>query len=90
MVRVFIGFDPRETIAFHVLSQSIHARASLPVSITPIILSQLRGLMTRERDSLQSTDFSFSRVLTPSLCDYTGWAVFMDCDMLDNGTQLKQ
>ncbi len=82
MIRVFIGFDPRETVAFHVLSQSIHARASEPVSITPIMLSQLKDLMTRERNPLQSTDFSFSRFLTPYLCDYEGWAVFMDCDML--------
>ena len=82
MVRVFIGFDPRESVAFHVLSHSIHARASQPVSITPIMLSQLHGLMTRAKDPLQSTDFSFSRFLTPFLCDYQGWAVFMDCDML--------
>ena len=82
MIRVFIGFDPRETVAFHVLSQSIHARASEPVSIIPIMLSQLKGLMTRERNPLQSTDFSFSRFLTPYLCGYEGWAVFMDCDML--------
>ena len=82
MIRVFIGFDPRETVAFHVLSQSIHARASEPVSITPIMLSQLKDLMNRERNPLQSTDFSFSRFLTPYLCDYEGWAVFMDCDML--------
>ena len=82
MIRVFIGFDPRETVAFHVLSQSIHARAPEPVSITPIMLSQLDGLMTRERNPLQSTDFSFSRFLTPYLCDFEGWAVFMDCDML--------
>ena len=82
MIRVFIGFDPRETVAFHVLSQSIHARASEPVSITPIMLSQLKDLMTRERNPLQSTDFSFSRFLTPYLCGYEGWAVFMDCDML--------
>ena len=82
MIRVFIGFDPRETVAFHVLSQSIHDRASEPVSITPIMLSQLDGLMTRERNPLQSTDFSFSRFLTPYLCDFEGWAVFMDCDML--------
>ena len=38
--------------------------------------------MTRERNSLQSTDFSFSRFLTPYLCDFEGWAMFMDCDML--------
>ena len=82
MIRVFIGFDPRETVAFHVLSQSIRDRASEPVSITPIMLSQLDGLMTRERNPLQSTDFSFSRFLTPYLCDFEGWAVFMDCDML--------
>ena len=82
MVRIFIGFDPRETVAYHVLSHSIHARASAPVSIAPLMLSQLGGLMTRERNSLQSTDFSFSRFLTPYLCGFEGWAIFMDCDML--------
>ena len=82
MIRVFIGFDPPETAAFHVLAQSIHARASEPVTIAPLMLSQLKGVMTRERHSLQSTDFSFSRFIVPYLCDYQGWAVFMDCDML--------
>jgi len=82
MIRLFIGFDPRETVAFHVLSQSIHERASEPVSITPLMLSQLGNLMWRERNPLQSTDFSFSRFLTPYLCDFQGWAIFMDCDML--------
>ncbi len=82
MIRVFIGFDPRETVAYHVLSHSIHARASEVVSITPLMLSQMDGLMTRERNPLQSTDFSFSRFMTPYLCDYQGWALFMDCDML--------
>ena len=82
MIRVFIGFDPRETVAFHVLSHSIERRASKPVSIAPLALSQLGGLMTRERHPLQSTDFSFSRFLVPHLCDYQGFAIFMDCDML--------
>ena len=82
MIRIFIGFDPRETVAYHVLSHSIHARASAPVSIAPLMLSQLGGLMTRERNSLQSTDFSFSRFLTPYLCGFEDWAIFMDCDML--------
>jgi hypothetical protein len=81
-IPVYIGFDPRETVAFQVLSHSIHARASSPVSITPLMLSELRGLYWRQRNPLQSTDFSFSRFLTPHLCDYQGWAVFMDCDML--------
>jgi len=82
MIRVFIGFDPVETISFHVLAHSIHARASEPVSVSPLMLSQLSGVMTRERHPLQSTDFSFSRFLTPYLCNFQGWAIFMDCDML--------
>ena len=82
MIRVFIGYDPREAVAFSVLAYSIHARSSQPVSITPLMLSELRGIMTRERHPLQSTDFSFSRFLTPYLSDYSGWSVFMDCDML--------
>ncbi|MFN9140172.1 MAG: glycosyltransferase [Betaproteobacteria bacterium] len=82
MIRVFIGFDPRETVAYNVLAHSINARASQPVTIAPLALSQLSGLYTRERNPLQSTDFSFSRFLTPYLSGYEGWSVFMDCDML--------
>ena len=82
MIRVFIGFDTVETVSYHVLSHSIQARCSEPVSITPLMLTQLSSLMTRERHNLQSTEFSFSRFLVPHLCDYQGWALFMDCDML--------
>jgi hypothetical protein len=82
MVSVYIGYDPREAVAFSVLAHSIHARASEPVSITPLMLTQLKGVLTRERHPLQSTDFSFSRFLTPYLSGYNGWSLFMDCDML--------
>jgi len=82
VIRIFIGFDPREAVAFSVLAHSIHARASEPVAIAPLMLSQLEGIYRRERNPLQSSDFSFSRFLTPSLCGYEGWAIFMDCDML--------
>jgi hypothetical protein len=82
MIKVFIGYDPREAVAYSVLAHSIHARASVPVSIAPLMLSELKGLLTRERHPLQSTDFSFSRFLTPYLSDYAGWSIFMDCDML--------
>ena len=81
-IRVFIGYDTREAAAFSVLAHSIHARASQPVSITPVMLSQLGGVFARDVNPLQSTQFSFSRFLTPWLCDYEGWAIFMDCDML--------
>jgi hypothetical protein len=82
LIPVFIGFDPREAVAFNVLSYSIHRRASQPVAITPVMLSQLGGVYARDKHPLQSTEFSFSRFLTPYLSGFTGWSVFMDCDML--------
>ncbi len=82
MIRIFIGYDPRETVAWHVLSHSLLARSSEPLAITPLALQNLGPLMTRERNPLQSTDFSFSRFLTPHLSGYEGWSLFMDCDML--------
>ena len=82
MIKVFIGYDSREAAAYSVLAHSIHARASVPVAVVPVMLSELKGVLTRERHPLQSTDFSFSRFLTPFLSDYQGWSIFMDCDML--------
>jgi hypothetical protein len=82
LIRIFIGFDPRETVACNVLAHSIQARASAPVAIARLALSQLGQVLTRERHTLQSTDFSFSRFLVPWLSDYEGWSLFMDCDML--------
>ncbi len=82
MINICIGYDPREAVAFSVLAYSIHARATQPVSIAPLMLSQLGGVLTRERHPLQSTDFSFSRFLTPYLSGFAGWSLFMDCDML--------
>ena len=81
-LRIFIGFDPRETVAFHVLAHSIVSQASRPVAITPIKLDHLLPEFSRPRDPLQSTDFSFSRFLTPWLSGFQGWSLFMDCDML--------
>jgi hypothetical protein len=82
MIRIFIGFDERETVAWHVLTHSILARSSLPVTFTPLALNNLKSVFTRQREALQSTDFSFSRFLTPYLSGYEGWSLFMDCDML--------
>lgn len=76
MLKIFIGMDSRQPIAYTVLQHSLVSRASQPVLVSPLILSQLpvqrRGL----------TDFSFSRYLVPYLCDYQGWALFMDADFL--------
>jgi hypothetical protein len=82
MIPVFIGYDRRETVAYNVLAHSIQERATQPVAIAPLMLSQLKYVLYRERHLLQSTDFSFSRFLTPWLSGFSGWSIFMDCDML--------
>ena len=81
-LRVFIGYDKSVIVAYHVAAHSILRRSSKPVSITPLAMNQLDGLMWRERNPLQSTEFSFSRFLTPYLAGYEGWALFIDNDML--------
>lgn len=82
IANVFIGYDSREAVAYSVLAHSINCRSSMPVSISPIMLSQLGGIYKRQRHELQSTDFSFSRFLVPYLSGYKGWSIFMDCDMI--------
>lgn len=83
-LRIFVGYDPRETVAFHVLSNSIMRHASAPVAIIPLIQSQLRssGIYTRERGPTESTEFSLTRFLVPYLSGYKGVSLFLDCDML--------
>jgi len=81
-VQICRGYDGRENGAYNVLAHSIQARATQPVSIAPLMLSQLNGIFKRERHPLQSTDFSFSRFLTPYLSGFSGWSGVMHCDML--------
>jgi len=82
---IYIGYDRQEIVAYHVLCQSIVERTSRPVRLTPINLTSLKSVFDRPPLSLQSTEFSFSRFLTPWLSGYEGWSLFMDCDMLLRG-----
>jgi len=76
-LRVFIGYDKRTPISYHVLVHSIQRHASGPVAICPLILDQLPV----KRKGL--TDFTYSRYLVPWLCDYDEYpAIFMDSDIL--------
>jgi hypothetical protein len=69
-------------VAYHVLCQSILAQSSKPVSFTPINKRNIPDFTRGIEDG--STEFSFSRFLTPWLCGYEGKAIFMDCDMVVN------
>ena len=85
MLKIFIGYDNREKIAFHVLSQSIIENSSIPVTITPIKLENLRKFYRRKKGKKDSTEFSISRFLTPYLSNYEGYSLFLDCDFIVRG-----
>ena len=83
-LRILVGWDSREDIAYQVCKKSIEMHSSIPVQIIPIKQDNLRkaGLYCRDADPLSSTEFSFTRFLTPYLAGYQGWAIFVDCDFL--------
>lgn len=80
-LRIFLGYDPREAAAYHVCCQSIIETASIPVAFHPLHSGLLQGF-NGQRDG--SNAFTFSRYLIPYLCDFTGWAIFLDGDMTVN------
>lgn len=75
-LRIFIGYDHRQAVSYNVLQFSIFRRCSRPVSITPLVLPTLP--LTR----MGLTPFTYSRFLVPWLCDFRGWAMFLDLDYL--------
>ena len=59
MINLFVGFDPREAVAYHVFCNSIIQNTSVPVQITPLVLSQLQEFNETHDD--RSNDFVYSR-----------------------------
>ena len=55
MINLFVGFDKREAIAYHVFCQSIIENTSVPVRITPLVLNQLSEFKEKHVD--RSNDF---------------------------------
>lgn len=80
MLHMFIGFDPREAVAYHVCSNSALRHASKPLAITPLSLNNLSAYNETHEDG--SNQFIYSRFLIPELMDYQGWALFIDGDMI--------
>lgn len=75
-VRLFAGYDSRESAGFHAFTESIVRTASVPVSIT--------ALHGKSRDGTNA--FTYARFLVPYLCDFKGTAIFLDgSDMLMRG-----
>lgn len=84
-LKVFIGYDSREDIAYQVARQSLLRHSGANVSVHPIRQQTVRelGLYTRPVDQTATTEFSLTRFLTPYLAAIDdGWALFTDCDFL--------
>jgi hypothetical protein len=85
LLKVFIGYDPVESVAWHVMAHSLFTKSSLPVALIPLNIQNLQKVFSRPRDPKQSNEFSFTRFLVPYLSDYEGYAIFFDCDMMLRG-----
>ncbi len=82
-LKIYVGWDSREDIAWQVCRHSIRRHASRPVEVYPLKQPALRelGLYTRDGDNA-ATEFSITRFLTPWLSAHDGWSIFVDCDFL--------
>lgn len=97
-MKVYIGYDSREKLAYDTCVHSIEHNTSSKPKIIPLVHKELRrqGYFTRPwlvnaydgnwTDMVDgrpfSTEFSHTRFLVPHLTGYKGWALFMDCDMI--------
>lgn len=84
-MKIFVGYDTREDIAWEVARHSLLRLSSDQVAVYPIRQAAVRdlGLYTRPVDATATTEFSLTRFLTPYLAAQAeGWVVFCDCDFL--------
>jgi lipopolysaccharide biosynthesis glycosyltransferase len=79
-IKIVVGFDQREAIAYHTFAQSVLEKSSLPVLFLPLSMNTLKGYKETHND--KSNDFVYSRFLTPYLHNFEGWAIFADGDMV--------
>lgn len=83
-LEIYIGFDSKVPHVTDVCAYSLSRRASIPLRLLALDQSVLRsrGLYWRDLDPLASTEFTYSRFLTPALNGYQSYAVFCDNDFL--------
>ena len=86
-IPVFVGYDPREAIAYHVCTNSIIRNASAPVAIIPVALNLFTDYKETHGDN--SNHFVYTRFLVPYLMDFRGRAIFIDGDMVVRGDVIE-
>lgn len=80
LIPIFIGYDPREAVVFHVCSNSIIRHSTTPVQIIPLALNLFEDYKETHKDG--SNAFIYSRFLVPHLMNYKGHAIYIDGDMV--------
>jgi len=80
LIKLVVGFDQRESIAYHVFIQSVIDNSSLPVSFFPLSLNIMKFYEETHTD--KSNQFIYTRFLTPYINNFSGWAIFADGDMI--------
>lgn len=79
-LQVYVGYDPRESVAYHVCCNSLIRHSTIPLTITPLALNTMRFYEEQHGDG--SNAFIYSRFLVPYLNGYEGIALFLDGDMV--------
>lgn len=81
-LKIFIGYDKNEIIAYHTCVQSIIENSSIPLEFVPLNLKHFKNFYNRPKKKVDSTEFSISRFLVPYLSNYEGLSLYVDCDFI--------
>ena len=82
-IKIYVGYDSREDIAWQVCRHSLlrHTKSNVEIHMLRQPVLRELGLYTRPEDKA-STEFSLTRFLSPYLGAHDGWTIFVDCDFL--------
>lgn len=82
-MKIYVGYDQREDIAFQVCEYSI-LKHNTHADVIPLKRDMLitNRHYNRPVDLLAATEFTLTRYLIPHLMNYKGWALYIDCDVL--------
>ena len=80
IVDIVVGFDQRESVAYHTFTQSVIENSTVPVRFLPLSISSLSNYKEVHKDG--SNEFIYSRFLVPYMMNFKGWAIYADGDMV--------
>jgi lipopolysaccharide biosynthesis glycosyltransferase len=82
IIKISVGFDQKEAVAYHTFCQSVIKNTTQPIIFAPLALNLFQNYSENHNDG--SNTFIYTRFLTPYLFNFDGWAIFADGDMICN------